>query len=707
MGAARRAGCTRAQPRRARWQRRPGTVARLPGGRRRPGRSPLAGRGDRTDAGERCGAGAGGRRAARRVRATARSGGTAARPRDRAAVHVRARRATPPRLVEQRRRSLGQRPPLAVDPPGRRAGCHRRGRCRCRAARRRRGLARRWAAAVHNSARRRGRRAPAHARARVAGPVRPRTPPRPISRPISSPPSPTPVGRPGSSHRPGRARPGCSPSALATCSTDWQLPASAVSLVAFNKRAQEEMRSRARATCPASRSARSTPSHWRSSTVQHRSRRSHGGSPRSTNPRCAASSARSSRSRAGATPTPSHRGSKRSASHGSAWSIPRWSSGATTATSTASHRCSRATGSPSTGRARSTSTSRSSAPSSVLLTDPGRPSGCAAGHVGCCWSTSSRISRPPTCCSCDCWPAPSCDVFGVGDDDQTIYGYNGADPAWLIDFGDLFPGAGDHPLEVNYRCPDGIVDAADRLLRHNRRRVPKTIRGGTPRRSRLDRRPRRAQRPPHGRGGDVGARHRCAPIRRGGADPGQLDARSGAGRAGGGRRSRGGPASGPSSPIAPRCAPRSRGCGWRRRAGRGAATISPRRCGARHARCTPTSHRGSPSRPTQPGLRRLAARLQNERDIERVESFADDIERMSGLARRGGTTEALLLELRDRVGLGGAVATLDQLRRGMNRAAQNDDLDGGRCSSASCSPIQHGSRAGWPSSSGCRPTPTA
>ena len=30
--------------------------------------------------------------------------------------------------------------------------------------------------------------------------------------------------------------------------------------------------------------------------------------------------------------------------------------------------------------------------------------------------------------------APGGAVFGVGDDDQTIYGYNGADPAWLIDF---------------------------------------------------------------------------------------------------------------------------------------------------------------------------------------------------------------------------------------------------------------------------------
>ncbi|MEP6296327.1 MAG: ATP-dependent helicase, partial [Ilumatobacter sp.] len=72
--------------------------------------------------------------------------------------------------------------------------------------------------------------------------------------------------------------------------------------------------------------------------------------------------------------------------------------------------------------------------------------------------------------------APGGAVFGVGDDDQTIYGYNGADPGWLIDFAELFPGAGAHPLEVNYRCPGGIVDAADRLLRHNRRRVDKVIR---------------------------------------------------------------------------------------------------------------------------------------------------------------------------------------------------------------------------------------
>jgi DNA helicase-2/ATP-dependent DNA helicase PcrA len=66
-------------------------------------------------------------------------------------------------------------------------------------------------------------------------------------------------------------------------------------------------------------------------------------------------------------------------------------------------------------------------------------------------------------------------VFGVGDDDQTIYGYNGADPAWLIDFDQYFAGAPHLALEVNYRCPAAVVTAATNLLSRNARRVPKTI----------------------------------------------------------------------------------------------------------------------------------------------------------------------------------------------------------------------------------------
>lgn len=74
---------------------------------------------------------------------------------------------------------------------------------------------------------------------------------------------------------------------------------------------------------------------------------------------------------------------------------------------------------------------------------------------------------------------PAGQVYGVGDDDQVIYGYAGADPGFLIDFARYFPGATNYALEVNYRCPTGVVDAAARLLTRNKRRVPKTIRSGS------------------------------------------------------------------------------------------------------------------------------------------------------------------------------------------------------------------------------------
>ncbi|MEZ5138826.1 MAG: ATP-dependent DNA helicase UvrD2 [Acidimicrobiales bacterium] len=73
---------------------------------------------------------------------------------------------------------------------------------------------------------------------------------------------------------------------------------------------------------------------------------------------------------------------------------------------------------------------------------------------------------------------PSLDVFGVGDDDQVIYGHVGADPAFLIDYERLFPEAAPHPLTINYRCPTAVVDAARTLLGYNRRRVDKQIEPG-------------------------------------------------------------------------------------------------------------------------------------------------------------------------------------------------------------------------------------
>lgn len=75
---------------------------------------------------------------------------------------------------------------------------------------------------------------------------------------------------------------------------------------------------------------------------------------------------------------------------------------------------------------------------------------------------------------------PAGAVFAVGDDDQTIYGYAGATPRWLVDFGRWFPGSANHGLEVNYRCPASVVRAASNLLTRNAIRVDKTIRPSRP-----------------------------------------------------------------------------------------------------------------------------------------------------------------------------------------------------------------------------------
>ena len=73
---------------------------------------------------------------------------------------------------------------------------------------------------------------------------------------------------------------------------------------------------------------------------------------------------------------------------------------------------------------------------------------------------------------------PTNGIFGVGDDDQTIYGYSGASPTWLVEFDSFVGGAVHHALEVNYRCPAPVVKAASNLLTRNRYRVPKAIVAG-------------------------------------------------------------------------------------------------------------------------------------------------------------------------------------------------------------------------------------
>ena len=273
---------------------------------------------------------------------------------------------------------------------------------------------------------------------------------------------------------------------------------------------------------------------------------------------------------------------------------------------------------------------------------------------------------------------PAANVFGVGDDDQTIYGYAGASPSWLIDFADLFPGAATHDLQVNYRCPTSVVDAAATLLTHNRRRVDKTI-NARPGRATLeneievlvsnDPMSSTMARVSELRGQNIPLSSIAVLARVNVTLLGPMILLEEAGIP-------------TNKPVGPSFMERTGVAGalaWLRLAVAGenalpgdaletAVRRPPRGISRRLA--------GWVGEQRSPGqLKALAGRLNQERDQLKIAEFTTQLEALRRLADRNADTVRLLVAIRDDIGLGRALDNrLDASRRSVDRSTHGDDL---------------------------------
>ncbi len=281
---------------------------------------------------------------------------------------------------------------------------------------------------------------------------------------------------------------------------------------------------------------------------------------------------------------------------------------------------------------------------------------------------------------------PRADVFGVGDDDQTIYGYSGASPEWLIDYHKFFPGAQRHELHVNYRCPPEVVDAASNLLSHNRRRIDKQITAVPGRARRDDGDSDSAITVESASDGARVLRRAVESLLSAGTQPSDIAILTRVN----------------STLLVPQIVLGDMGVPSNQPVGR----LFLERTGVAAALAwldiATAPERDLPDRALSDAARRpprgisprviewiaeqqstsqikaLAGRIKDERSSKKVGEFADDVEMLRSKFKKASgevTTRSLLETVRDEMGLGGSLDTrLDASRRSVDRSAHGDDL---------------------------------
>ena len=70
---------------------------------------------------------------------------------------------------------------------------------------------------------------------------------------------------------------------------------------------------------------------------------------------------------------------------------------------------------------------------------------------------------------------PKGNIFVVGDDDQSIFGFRAAEPKYLLDFEQTYPGAKILRMEQNFRSTPQIVDVSCQFIRSNKLRFDKEM----------------------------------------------------------------------------------------------------------------------------------------------------------------------------------------------------------------------------------------